>query len=235
MVGTFSSFSQAAFSTYNPWLLWLYEVVWTTWPPAPRFTELSAEAAEWWWIIITTAEICLEINVQPLYKRFLNYLAHNNLLARASLQKGIATPSTNKNEISFLVPNASLQLWGTRREARWNFALPRHDMCLAKRITWCLKGVQQCKQSPCSKQNHSGPAQGFTITSTVPYANILLLAVRLVPAKLRVQIEFPLTRTQVSRPQNLKLNLHHKRFSHTINCHAKPIYCMCTEINTQAM
>lgn len=173
--------------------------------------------------------------MQPLHKRFLNCLAHNKSLAWASLTKGIATHSTNKSEISFLLPNTSLQLWGTRREARWNFALPRHDIRLAKRIRWCLKDAQQCKQSPCSKQNHSGPAQGFTIISTVPYANILLLAVRLVPAKLRVQTEFPLTLTQVSRPQNLKLSLHHERFSNTINCHAKPIYCMCTEINMQAM
>lgn len=94
----------------------------------------------------------------------------------------------------------------------------------AKHATWCLKDVQQCKQSPCSKQNYSGPAQGFTIISTVPYANILLLAVRLVPAKLRVETEFPLTVTQVSGPQNLKLSLPHERFSNTINYHAKPIY-----------
>lgn len=85
-----------------------------------------------------------------------------------------------------------------------------------------LKGCAAVQTIAMQQTNYSGPAQGFTIISTVPYANILLLAVHLVPAKLRVQIEFPLTVTQVSGPQNLKLSLHHERFSNTINYHAKP-------------
>lgn len=167
--------------------------------------------------------------MQSLHEWFLNCLGHNKSLAWASLKKGIATDNINESDFSCLasfwsgVPSTSLQLWGTRHEARWNPALPRHDILCA----WCLKDVQQCKQSPCSKQHYSGPAQGCTIIIiTVPYANILLLVVRLVPAKLNLQILISVDSDLSVRPQNLKLNLHNdERFSSTFNYHARPSCC----------
>lgn len=77
---------------------------------------------------------------------------------------------------------------------------------------------------------------GITITLTVPCANILLLAVRLVPAKQNRWILFLLTAIQGSEPKTQSSVLN-KSVSSTVkdNDHAQPSCCVCTTVNRQAV
>lgn len=130
--------------------------------------------------------------VQSFLGWFLSFLGCNKSPSKPI--KRHSTDSVN-NDFSCLA-----SFWCSQHQSRagenktwscWNPALPKYNVLSASPVTWCLKQVQQCEQSPCREQNYSGPVQGYTVINvTVPYANILLLAVRLVPAKLNLQIQF---------------------------------------------
>lgn len=130
--------------------------------------------------------------VQSFLGWFLSFLGCNK-----SPSKPVKRHSTDSVNNNF---SCLASFWCSQHQSRagenktwscWNPALPKYNVLSASPVTWCLKQVQQCEQSACKEQNYSGPVQGYTVINvTVPYANILLLAVRLVPAKLNLQIQF---------------------------------------------
>lgn len=127
--------------------------------------------------------------VQPFHGWFLSFFGHSKSLSKPV--KRHSTDSVNNDFsclASFWCSQHQSRVGGNKTWSCWNPALLRHKRPVCQAWTCCLK---QCKQSSCREQNYSGPVQGYTVINvTVPYANILLLAVRLVPAKLNLQIQF---------------------------------------------
>lgn len=216
-----SPFSKAASSTSSPWLLWVHETLQITWALHPgcrsepwgsavvvsnnyngrrvlvrkemfgtlpqRDSPLLASQLGGYGLRKAREHL-----VQPFHGWFLSFLGHDKSPSKPVKRH---SPDSANNDLSCLA-----SFWCSQRQSRaggnktwscWNAALPRHNVMSARPVGCCLKHVQQCKQSPCREQNHSGPVQGYPVINvTVPYANILLLAVRLVPAKFNLQIQF---------------------------------------------
>lgn len=136
--------------------------------------------------------------VQPFLGWFLSFLGHNKSPSKPV--KRHSTDSVNNNFsclASFWCSQQQSRAGGNKTWSCWNPALRRHNVLSARPVTWCFKAgaaVQTITMQGAKlrrEQNYSGPVQGYTfINITVPYANILLLAVRLVPAKLNLQIQF---------------------------------------------
>lgn len=143
--------------------------------------------------------------VQPFHGWFLSFFGHNKSPSKPV--KRHSTGSVN-NDFSclanFWCSQYQSRAGGNKTWSCWNPALPGQNVISARPVSCYLKHVQHCQQSLCREQNYSGPVQGYTIINvTVPYANILLLAVRLVPAKLNLQIQlsWQWLRCQTQKPE----------------------------------
>lgn len=136
---------------------------------------------------------------------------------------------------SFGVPSPSPELGGTRPEAA--------GILLSQGIMPCLPGLWAAAWSMCSRANihHAGSK----ITQDLFKNKQLLMLLYLMPTSCYWQsvwslqnsiyrFSFPDSDSSV-RPKNLKLIGHNGRLSITVNYHAKPIYCICTNMNMQAM
>lgn len=152
------SFSRAASSTSNPWLLWVHEMLQTAWSPVPRVLIWALKQCSGWELELQWQEnLCLKRNVwnsatkrqptvnlagrvwteshehvvQPFHGWFLSFPGHNKSPSKPV--KRHSTDSVN-NDFSCLA-----NFWCSQHQSRgegnktwscWNPALPRPDVCL---------------------------------------------------------------------------------------------------------
>lgn len=172
--------------------------------------------------------------VQPGW--LLSFLGHNKSPSKPVERH---SPASVSNDLSCLA-----SFWCSQHQSRaegnktwscWNPALPRHNIISARPLGCCLKHVQQC--------NHHA---GSKITQDLFKDIQLLMLLYLMPTSCYWQsvwslqnwiyrFSFPDSDLSV-RPKNPKLFCHNNEWlSSTVNYHAKPIYCICTKMNMQAM
>lgn len=161
---------------------------------------------------------------------FLSFLGHDKSPSKPVKRH---SPDSANNDLSCLA-----SFWCSQHQSRaggsktwscWNAALPRHNLMLPG-----------CTCS--SANNHHA---GSKITQDLFKDIQLLMLLYLMPTSCYWQsvwslqnsiyrFSFPDSDLSV-RPKNLKLICHNERLSSTVNYHAKPIYCLCTKMNMQAM
>lgn len=143
--------------------------------------------------------------VQPFHGWFLSFFGHNKSPSKPV--KRHSTGSVN-NDFSclanFWCSQYQSRAGGNKTWSCWNPALPGQNVMSARPVSCCLKHVQHCPQSRAGSKITQDLFKDIQLLMfTVPYANILLLAVRLVPAKLNLQIQlsWQRLRCQTQKPE----------------------------------